>query len=78
MAFLDGRTTGAVQIFDDDFPEIEARPVHSTHHESTGEIEMVEVELDLEDPYGVLLGVDVPFSDEDILEVVRDVEDASK
>ncbi|KAK4006912.1 hypothetical protein OUZ56_012067 [Daphnia magna] len=50
---------------------------HPTVAESTGDMEMVELELDLEDPYGVF-DLDVPLSDEDILEIVGDGEDVSE
>ncbi|KAK4007191.1 hypothetical protein OUZ56_012351 [Daphnia magna] len=67
------------QHFDEELPEMETRLVHSfqTDAESTGNMEMVELELDLEDLYGVL-DLDVPLSDEDILEVVGDRDDASE
>ncbi|KZS05305.1 Uncharacterized protein APZ42_031554 [Daphnia magna] len=67
------------QLFDEELPEMEARLVHSLQPvaESTGDMEMVELELDLEDPYGVFY-LDVPLSDEDILEVVGDGEDVSE
>lgn len=66
------------QHFDEELPEIEARLVQSLQPvaESTGDMERVELELDLEDPYGVL-DLDLPLSDEDILEVVGDGEDDS-
>ncbi|KZS20677.1 Uncharacterized protein APZ42_012597 [Daphnia magna] len=67
------------QHFDEELPEIEARLVQSLQPvaESTGDMERVELELDLEDPYGVL-DLDLPLSDEDILEVVGDGEDDSE